>query len=119
MSASRSRPARRAARVLEQIWSRPTAEVNGIWGGYTGDGFKTVIAGEAIGQDLASASSAPRTRDKIRAAFRAFVSARLPADCTVEFHDARRLAGDPAALRLARLRRPRAALSRRMAASPP
>ncbi len=27
---------------LEMIWSRPTCEVNGIWGGYTGDGFKTV-----------------------------------------------------------------------------
>ena len=32
---------------LEMIWSRPTAEVNGMWGGYTGAGFKTVLPAEA------------------------------------------------------------------------
>ena len=80
-----SEPAGETGRLpLEMIWSRPTAEVNGIWGGYTGDGFKTVLPAQAHAK-ISFRLVEGQDPDTIRDAFRAFVEDRLPADCTVEF----------------------------------
>ena len=70
--------------LIEQISTRPTAEVNGIIGGYTGEGAKTVIPGKAMAK-VSFRLVGAQDPEKIRDSFRAFVRARLPADCTVEF----------------------------------
>jgi acetylornithine deacetylase/succinyl-diaminopimelate desuccinylase-like protein len=33
--------------TLERIWTRPTAEINGMWGGHTGTGSKTIVPAAA------------------------------------------------------------------------
>lgn len=71
--------------VLEQLWSRPTAEVNGIWGGYTGEGFKTVLPSVASAK-VSFRLVGQQDPLKIRAAFRKHVESHLPEDCSVEFH---------------------------------
>lgn len=78
-------PAGEAGRsVLEQIWARPTAEVNGIIGGYTGPGTKTVIPSRASAK-ISFRLVGKQDPAKIRASFRDFVKARLPKGVAVEF----------------------------------
>ena len=64
--------------VLERIWSRPTLEVHGIAGGFTGAGAKTVIPAQGPPPRSASAWCPGRTPRKLVAAFRAWVAAQHP-----------------------------------------
>jgi acetylornithine deacetylase/succinyl-diaminopimelate desuccinylase-like protein len=77
--------------VLEQVWSRPTAEVNGVIGGYTGEGFKTVIPARASAK-VSFRLVGGQDPTAIWESFEAYVRSSLPADCTAEF---KRRSGSP------------------------
>ncbi len=66
--------------MIEQIQSRPTCDVNGIIGGYTGEGTKTVIASQASAK-ISFRLVGDQDPKAIAAAFESFVRARVPADC--------------------------------------
>ena len=69
---------------LERLWARPTADICGIWGGYTGPGTKTVIAAEASAK--VSFRLVPgQDPDAVAEGFKAFMAARVPADAKLEF----------------------------------
>jgi len=70
--------------LIEQVSTRPTCDVNGIIGGYTGEGAKTVIPAEASAK-ISFRLVGAQDPERVRQAFRAFVRERLPADCSVEF----------------------------------
>lgn len=70
--------------VLEMIWSRPTCEINGIYGGYTGEGFKTVIPAEASAK-VSFRLVGQQNPKKVVSAFRKYVKESLPADCKASF----------------------------------
>src|SRR6476660_3970788 len=65
--------------LIEQIATRPTAEINGIIGGFAGEGAKTVIPSQATAK-VSFRLVGAQDPEKIRAAFRAFVLARIPPD---------------------------------------
>ena len=72
--------------LIEQVQSRPTCDANGIVGGYTAVGSKTVIAGEASAK-VSFRLVGDQDPDKIGEAFADFVKARIPKDCSVEILD--------------------------------
>jgi acetylornithine deacetylase/succinyl-diaminopimelate desuccinylase-like protein len=70
--------------ILEMLWSRPTCDVNGIHGGYTAKGSKTVLPAEASAK-FSFRLVGTQNPKKIAESFRAYVRSKLPGDCKVEF----------------------------------
>jgi acetylornithine deacetylase/succinyl-diaminopimelate desuccinylase-like protein len=71
---------------LERLGYRPTLDVNGIWGGFSGEGSKTIIPGHAHAK--VSCRLVPHQDPaKILAAFRAYVAKVAPPGVTVAVRD--------------------------------
>ena len=70
--------------VLEQIWARPTCDVNGISGGYTGDGFKTVLPSKAMAK-VSFRLVGDQDPIQIQQALYKHIEDRLPPDCTASY----------------------------------
>ncbi len=68
---------------LERIWARPTAEINGLGGGYQGQGTKTVIPSEAMAK-LTFRVVPNQDGDKILALARKHIEAHTPPGVKVE-----------------------------------
>lgn len=70
--------------ALEQIWSRPTCEFCGISGGYTGEGFKTVLPSKASSK-ISFRLVGTQDPKAIRESLHRYIEANLPNDCTVQY----------------------------------
>ncbi len=72
--------------TLERVWARPTAEVNGIYGGYTGPGGKTIVPTDAHAK-LSFRLVAAQDPAQVRAGVAEYVIEHTPAGLTasVEF----------------------------------
>jgi acetylornithine deacetylase/succinyl-diaminopimelate desuccinylase-like protein len=63
--------------TIERIWARPTAEINGMWGGHTGPGGKTIVPREAHAK-LSFRLVAHQEPGEVALMLRAFIAERAP-----------------------------------------
>ncbi|MDX2115395.1 MAG: dipeptidase [Planctomycetota bacterium] len=70
--------------ATEREWARPTAEINGIYGGYMGPGSKTVIPSFA-GAKVSFRLVANQDPAFVERQFKAWLDARTPPGCRWEF----------------------------------
>jgi len=61
----------------ENLWARPTLEINGLWGGYQGGGIKTVLPREAKAK-ITCRLVANQTPDKIYELLKAHIETLTP-----------------------------------------
>jgi acetylornithine deacetylase/succinyl-diaminopimelate desuccinylase-like protein len=67
----------------ERVWGRPTLEVNGIWGGFQGEGIKTVLPSEAHAK-ITCRLVADQEPSRVVERLVAHVKANTPAGVTVQ-----------------------------------
>jgi acetylornithine deacetylase/succinyl-diaminopimelate desuccinylase-like protein len=68
--------------TIERIWARPTAEINGMWGGHTGPGGKTIVPREAHAK-LSFRLVADQDPADVAGMLREFVAQRTPVGVNV------------------------------------
>lgn len=66
------------------IWSRPTCDVNGISGGYQGEGFKTVLPSKASAK-ISFRLVGDQEPVKIIESLKTYIEKNLPEDCSVDY----------------------------------
>ncbi len=71
---------------LERMWARPTLDCNGIWGGFTGEGAKTVLPSKAYAK-ISMRLVPNQTPDEIAKKFEAFFNKIKPAGVTIKIID--------------------------------
>ena len=69
--------------TLQRRWARPSCDVNGLYGGYMGEGAKTVIP-SFVGAKVSFRLAARQDPAKIEAAFRRWVQQNKPPGCRWE-----------------------------------
>ena len=69
---------------LEMIWSRPTCDVNGIYGGYQGEGFKTVLPSKAAAK-ISFRLVGDQDPKQILKSLKQYIANCLPPDCSVKY----------------------------------
>ena len=80
-----TKPAGEANRTpLEMIWSRPTCDVNGIYGGYQGEGFKTVLPSKAAAK-ISFRLVGDQDPKQILKSLKQYIASCLPPDCSVKY----------------------------------
>jgi acetylornithine deacetylase/succinyl-diaminopimelate desuccinylase-like protein len=71
--------------TLERVWARPTAEINGMWGGHTGPGGKTIVPREAHAK-VSFRLVAGQDPQAVQQAFETYVAEHTPPGVKAEVH---------------------------------
>ena len=78
--------------TIERRWARPSYDVHGIWGGYQGEGEKTVLPAKAAAK-FSFRLVPNQDPEKITVALRKFLKDQIPPGITMELHESHRAPG--------------------------